>query len=264
MKGSLSNPLSANKLIPTQYGDIFLCPVRLWLDTPQAMPMMTRMRVAIIQFPGSNCDTDAVHAFRDVLGVQAGLVWHKESSLGDCDAVVLPGGFSYGDYLRCGAIARFSPVMPAVKAFAEAGGPVLGICNGFQILCEAGLLPGALIRNNCLEFRCITTELIVQDSDETFNTAKLGQRLAIPIAHGEGNYRIDEAGLARLEANRQVLFRYADNPNGATAEIAGIRNGRGNVVGMMPHPERAVEAFMSSTDGLPILRAFLELTAVDA
>jgi len=222
------------------------------------------MRVAIIQFPGSNCDTDALHAFRDTLGLQAELVWHKEQTLKGFDAVVLPGGFSYGDYLRCGAIARFSPIMAAVKDFAAAGGPVLGICNGFQILCEVGLLPGALIRNNCLEFRCLTSELKVEDSDERFNRQKLGETIRIPIAHGEGNYRIDEAGLAELEANKQVLFRYADNPNGATADIAGIRSREGNVVGMMPHPERAVEAFMPSTDGLPVLRAFLELTAVSA
>ena len=222
------------------------------------------MRVAIIQFPGSNCDTDALHAFRDTLGLQAELVWHKEQTIKGFDAVVLPGGFSYGDYLRCGAIARFSPIMAAVKDFAAAGGPVLGICNGFQILCEVGLLPGALIRNNCLEFRCLTSELKVEDSDERFNRQKLGETIRIPIAHGEGNYRIDEAGLAELEANKQVLFRYADNPNGATADIAGIRSREGNVVGMMPHPERAVEAFMPSTDGLPVLRAFLELTAVSA
>jgi phosphoribosylformylglycinamidine synthase len=220
------------------------------------------MRVAILQFPGSNCDTDALHAVRDVLGVEAQLVWHKEDSLSGYDAVVLPGGFSYGDYLRCGAIARFSPVMAALKDFAEAGGPVIGICNGFQILCEAGLLPGALVRNTCLEFRCQTSELIVEDSNEYFNPGKLGERVRIPIAHGEGNYLIDEAGLEKLEANKQVLFRYADNPNGAINDIAGIRSERGNVIGMMPHPERAVEPFMPSTDGLPILRAFLELAAV--
>nr|WP_255568022.1 phosphoribosylformylglycinamidine synthase subunit PurQ [Ruficoccus sp. ZRK36] len=199
---------------------------------------------------------------RDVLGVDAQLVWHKEDSLSGYDAVVLPGGFSYGDYLRCGAIARFSPVMTALKAFAEAGGPVIGICNGFQILCEAGLLPGALVRNTCLEFRCITSELIVEDSNELFNAGKLGERIRIPIAHGEGNYRIDAEGLEKLEANKQVLFRYAENPNGSLNDIAGIRSERGNVIGMMPHPERAVEPFMPSTDGLPILRAFLELAAV--
>ncbi|MEM9226562.1 MAG: phosphoribosylformylglycinamidine synthase subunit PurQ [Verrucomicrobiota bacterium] len=223
---------------------------------------MAGMRVAIIQFPGSNCDMDAFHAFRDQLGVEAELVWHKTEALSGYDAVVLPGGFSYGDYLRCGAIARFSPVMKAVAAFAETGGPVIGICNGFQILCEIGLLPGALVRNTCLEFRCLTCELIVEDSDDTFNQAKLGTRLHIPIAHGEGNYRIDEAGLAELEANKQILFRYSDNPNGATADIAGIRNRQGNVIGMMPHPERAVTSYMPSEDGLPVLRAFLTLAAV--
>ncbi|MEM8549163.1 MAG: phosphoribosylformylglycinamidine synthase subunit PurQ [Verrucomicrobiota bacterium] len=223
---------------------------------------MGGMRVAIIQFPGSNCDMDAYHAFRDQLKVEAELVWHKTEALSGYDAVVLPGGFSYGDYLRCGAIARFSPVMQAVAAFAEAGGPVLGICNGFQILCEVGLLPGALVRNTCLEFRCLTSELVVEDSDDTFNPAKLGARLHIPIAHGEGNYRIDDTGLNKLEANKQILFRYAENPNGATADIAGIRNERGNVIGMMPHPERAVASFMPSEDGLPVLRAFLTLAAV--
>lgn len=220
------------------------------------------MRVAILQFPGSNCDTDALHAMRDVLEVDAQLVWHKEDSLSGYDAVVLPGGFSYGDYLRCGAIARFSPVMAALKDFAEAGGPVIGICNGFQILCEAGLLPGALVRNTGLEFRCLTSELVVEASNEHFNPEKLGSRIHIPIAHGEGNYRIDAEGLEKLEANKQVLFRYAQNPNGSLNDIAGIRSERGNVIGMMPHPERAVEAFMPSCDGVPVLRAFLELAAV--
>jgi phosphoribosylformylglycinamidine synthase len=224
------------------------------------------MSVAIIQFPGSNCDTDALHAFDTVLRVPARLVWHKDNSLGDASAVVLPGGFSYGDYLRCGAIARFSPIMQAVKEYAANGGLVLGICNGFQILCEAGLLPGALVRNECLEFRCITQTIHVEESTERFNRSLLGARLRIPIAHGEGNYRIDDAGLDDLVTNRQILFRYADpagnvnaagNPNGALANVAGIRNRAGNVFGMMPHPERAVEAHHPSVDGLAILRAFL-------
>jgi phosphoribosylformylglycinamidine synthase len=224
------------------------------------------MSVAIIQFPGSNCDTDALHAFDTVLRVSARLVWHKEASLGDAQAVVLPGGFSYGDYLRCGAIARFSPIMQAVKEYAANGGLVLGICNGFQILCEAGLLPGALVRNDCLEFRCITQTIHVEESTERFNRSLLGARLRIPIAHGEGNYRIDDDGLDELVTNRQILFRYADssgtvnaagNPNGALGNIAGIRNRAGNVFGMMPHPERAVESHHPSVDGLAILRAFL-------
>lgn len=224
------------------------------------------MQIAVLQFPGSNCDQDAVAAFSVVLGLPTRLLWHKESSLGGADAVIVPGGFSYGDYLRCGAIARFSPVMRAVAEFAARGGPVLGICNGFQILCEAGLLPGALIRNTSLEFRCLTQPLKVEDSNAWFNRSQLGTVVRIPIAHGEGNYRIDPAGLAKLEANRQILFRYADttgavtpagNPNGALDNIAGIRNEAGTVYGMMPHPERACEPLHPNQDGLGILKAFL-------
>lgn len=216
------------------------------------------MKIAVVQFPGSNCDADALNAFKLSLGVSAEFVWHKEESLDGFDAVVLPGGFSYGDYLRCGAIARFSPVMKAVKDFAAKGGAVLGICNGFQVLCESGLLPGALVANNCLEFRCVTVGLKVEDSSDTFNRQSIGgMRVRVPIAHGEGNYRIDEAGLAELEANKQVLLRYTENPNGAINDIAGIRNKEGNVWGMMPHPERAVEDFHPTQDGLPILKAFL-------
>ncbi len=226
------------------------------------------MKTAVIQFPGSNCDRDAVHAFGNILGLPADLVWHKESSLGGAELVVLPGGFSFGDYLRCGAIARFSPIMAAVCEFAENGGVVLGICNGFQILCEAGLLPGVLIRNECLEFRCRTVQLRVEDAGPHFNREKLGDRLAIPVAHGEGNYLIDREGLTALQENRQILFRYAargsagdpqlENPNGSVGDIAGIRNQMGNVIGMMPHPERAVETFHPSRDGVPILKAVVE------
>jgi phosphoribosylformylglycinamidine synthase len=215
------------------------------------------MNVAVLQFPGSNGDQDSYHLFADALRLPTRYVWHKDSSLGDADVVVVPGGFSYGDYLRCGAIARFSPVMRAVREFADAGGLVVGFCNGFQILCEAGLLPGALIRNTSLEFRCLMCELRVEDSTDTFNRRTLGAIVRVPIAHGEGNYRIDPAGLARLEANRQVLFRYVANPNGSLADIAGIRNERGNVFGMMPHPERAFERFHSSRDGLAVVRAIL-------
>jgi len=215
------------------------------------------VKVAVIQFPGSNCDHDAVHALVEGLGVRARLFWHKETDLGSTDAVVIPGGFSYGDYLRCGAIAKVSPIMEAVRAFAAHGGPVLGICNGFQILCESGLLPGALVRNSGLEFICNTQELKVENSTEAFCVDRLGESIHLPIAHGEGNYRIDEAGLARLEANRQILLRYVANPNGSSGDIAGIRNEAGNVFGMMPHPERAVERFMPSMDGLDVLRAFL-------
>lgn len=217
------------------------------------------MRIAVIQFPGSNCDMDAVHAFNNALGVSAELLWHKATTLDGFDAVFLPGGFSYGDYLRCGAIARFSPIMDAVIAFAAQGGPVMGVCNGFQVLCEAGLLPGALIRNNCLEFRCLTQAVTVEDSlPGVFDKAKLGAQLRIPIAHGEGNFRIDEAGLEKLKQNNQILLRYANDVNGSIDNIAGIRNERGNVWGMMPHPERAVEKVHPNTDGLGILKAFLE------
>jgi len=215
------------------------------------------MKIAVLQFPGSNCDQDAFQLFGGGLGLPTRYVWHKDTSLGETDLVVVPGGFSYGDYLRCGAIARFSPIMRAVQAYADRGGLVFGICNGFQILCEAGLLPGALIRNASLEFRCLTCALRVEDSTQSFNPRVLGPVIHIPIAHGEGNYRIDEAGRARLEANRQVLLRYVDNPNGALADIAGVRNERGNVFGMMPHPERAAERFHPSQDGLAVARAVL-------
>ena len=215
------------------------------------------MNVAVLQFPGSNCDQDAFHLFASGLGVPTRYVWHKDRVLGDADLVVVPGGFSYGDYLRCGAIARFSPVMQAVRAFAENGGLVFGICNGFQILCEAGLLPGALIRNSSLEYRCLTCVLRVEASTPAFNPERLGSRVRLPIGHGEGNYRIDEAGRARLAANRQVLLRYADNPNGSLDSIAGVRNERGNVFGMMPHPDRSFERFHPSQDGLAVARAVL-------
>src|ERR1700678_525725 len=217
------------------------------------------MKIAVLQFPGSNCDLDAFHLFATGLGLPTRFVWHKETRLGEADLVVVPGGFSYGDYLRCGAIARFSPVMGAVREYAEKGGVILGICNGFQILCEAGLLPGALIRNSSLEFRCLTCELDVMDAGAAFNPRVLGSRIRLPIAHGEGNFRIDEAGLAGLEAGGQVLLRYADNPNGSLGAIAGIRNGEGNVFGMMPHPDRAFERFHPSRDGLAVARAVLSV-----
>lgn len=215
------------------------------------------MKVAILQFPGSNCDWDAEHAVQDVLGIPANRVWHKSPLPSETEAVIVPGGFSFGDYLRCGAIARFSPIMKDLRLFAEKGGSVLGICNGFQILCEAGLLPGALIRNDCLEFRCVNQKLKVEDSNEHFSSDIIGSELTIPIAHGEGNYRLEEDALAKLESNNQVLLRYIGNPNGSINDIAGIRNEVGNVYGMMPHPERAVEKFHPSQDGLPVLEAFL-------
>jgi phosphoribosylformylglycinamidine synthase I len=215
------------------------------------------MQIAVLQFPGSNCDQDAYHLYASGLKLPTKYVFHKETSVGDADLVVVPGGFSYGDYLRCGAIARFSPVMKAVAAFAEKGGLVFGICNGFQILCEAGLLPGALLRNRSLEYRCMTCSLTVEDSTATFNPQTIGSKVRLPIGHGEGNFFIDEAGLARLEANKQVLLRYESNPNGSLANIAGIRNERGNVFGMMPHPDRAFERFHPSNHGLATARAVL-------
>lgn len=229
------------------------------------------MKIAVLQFPGSNCDQDAVNAFGRVLGLPTRLVWHKESDLGPTDLVVVPGGFSFGDYLRCGAIARFSPIVRAVKEHADRGGAVLGICNGFQILCEAGLLPGALILNRTLEFRCETADLAVEKSTATFSPESLGDVIRLPIAHGEGNFRIDPDGLDRLEQNSQVLFRYCEaggtispaaSVNGSMNNIAGIRNEAGNVFGMMPHPERAVERFHPSQDGLKVLQAILQLSAV--
>lgn len=224
------------------------------------------MRVAIIQFPGSNCDWDAWHAINDVIGLPAERVWHKSALPAETEAVIVPGGFSFGDYLRCGAIARFSPIMEDLKSFSEKGGPVFGICNGFQILCEAGLLPGALVRNNCIEFRCLNQCLVPEDSTENFKKANLGEKIYLPIAHGEGNYRLDAGDLSELEANGQVLLRYAGdpadgpghgNPNGSVNDIAGVRNATGNVFGMMPHPERVVEAFHPGLDGIGVLRAFL-------
>ena len=216
------------------------------------------MNFAVLQFPASNCDQDAVHAVR-LLGHSARFVWHKENSLGDADAVLVPGGFSYGDYLRCGAIARFSPVMQAVKQFADNGGLVLGICNGFQVLCEAGLLPGALIRNRSLQFRCEQIFLKTATPDSPFtNQIPAGKLLRVPIAHGEGCYFADTDTIAKLKANRQILWQYANaqgelteesNPNGAVENIAGICNERRNVAGLMPHPERACEPLLGSTDG---------------
>ena len=220
------------------------------------------MRFAVVQFPGSNCDQDCVHALR-VLGQEPRIVWHQETTLHPDEGIILPGGFSYGDYLRCGAIARFSPIMQAVKAAAERGQVVVGICNGFQILCEAGLLPGALTRNEGLHFRCETSYLRVETPASRFTSHYItGQTLRIPIAHGEGCYRAEPGVLQALEANQQILFRYCDaegrvtaeaNPNGSSLNIAGIRNVRGNVLGMMPHPERCCELEMGGTDGRGIL-----------
>ena len=225
------------------------------------------MNFVVLQFPGSNCDQDCVHVLRNVLGYPARLLWHKESSVGDADAVLVPGGFSYGDYLRTGSIARFSPVMQAVKEFAENGGLVLGICNGFQILCEAGLLPGALIRNRSLQFRCEHVYLKVATHDSPFTSqVPEGGILRIPIAHGDGNYFCDAEARELLEANDQILFQYVDaegvatdhaNPNGSLANIAGICNEARNVAGMMPHPERAAEALLGCDDGRLIFESLI-------
>ncbi len=221
---------------------------------------MPKTKFAVIVFPGSNCDHDAYHTAKHVLGHDAEFVWHKESSLKGADVVILPGGFSYGDYLRTGAIAQFSPVMKAVSAFAASGGPVLGICNGFQVLCEARLLPGALIRNKDLKFHCEHVRVRVEQTDTPFTLrAAKGQVLRIPIAHGEGNYFADPQTLEELEASRRVVLRYCDNdgqvtdrsnPNGSINGIAGICNEERNIVGLMPHPERACEATLASEDGL--------------
>jgi len=217
------------------------------------------MHVGVVVFPGSNCDHDAWYAVSHNLGHHADFLWHDSEKLGQVDAVILPGGFSYGDYLRCGAIARFSPVMNAVKEFARAGGPVLGICNGFQILTEAGLLPGALVRNSGLRYVCKEIELVAATQKSRF-TAEIqqGTRLHMPVAHGEGCYYADEHTLDRLEAEDRVTFRYAENPNGSLRSIAGILNEQRNVMGMMPHPERACDPLMGSTDGAAILGSFLQ------
>jgi phosphoribosylformylglycinamidine synthase I len=226
------------------------------------------LRFAVIVFPGTWSDHDCRYVLRDVLGQEADLVWHRETDLSRYDCVVLPGGFSYGDYLRTGAIARFSPVMEAVARHAQAGRPVIGICNGFQILCEAGLLPGALLRNESLQFRCQDVHLRVENTSSPFtHLCRPGQVLRLPISHGEGRYYADGATLDALEASSRVAFRYCAsdgeitaeaNPNGSLRNIAGIVNERGNVLGMMPHPERAGEALMGGSDGLLLWRSVIE------
>ena len=229
------------------------------------------MKFAVVVFPGSNSDRDAWYAAGQVLGEQAELVWHKDSDLAGADAVILPGGFAHGDYLRTGAIARFSPIMAAVSRFAERGGPVLGICNGFQVLLEAGLLPGAMVRNRSVKFVSRHVHVRVEQTDTPFTIAcHAGQVLSLPIAHGEGNYFADPAAIAALEQNRQVIFRYtsrdgvvsdAANPNGSLNNIAGICNAARNVVGLMPHPERACEAALGSADGRVVLQSVVKAFA---
>jgi phosphoribosylformylglycinamidine synthase len=237
----------------------------------EAMPEVSNvMRVAVIQFPGSNCDMDCQAALLSFAGVSAEIVWHKETSLKGYDAVVLPGGFSYGDYLRCGSIARFSPIMGAVRLAASTGVLVLGICNGFQILCEAGLLPGTLTRNNGLLFRCEHLSLLVENTDTPFTSSlHKGEVLGLPIAHGEGSYFADQETLRVLNANRQVLLRYcepegkvsqASNPNGSLENIAGICSHGRNVFGLMPHPERVCDPLIGGVDGRGIFKSMIDWT----
>ena len=219
------------------------------------------VRVGVIQFPGTNCELDAVHAC-EVLGAEAQLLWHRDASPLDVDAVIVPGGFAHGDYLRTGAIARFSPVMNALQAFAAAGGPVIGICNGFQILCEAAMLPGALQKNAGMKFRCEMSTLVVASQRSVLTaSADLGAHLRIPINHFEGNYTCDPATLDRLRSDDRIVLKYLENPNGSLDDIAGICNEAGNVVGLMPHPERACEAILGSTDGALLLQSVLQHTA---
>ena len=222
----------------------------------------------VIVFPGSNCDHDAYHAAKHVAGQDATFLWHEDESVGDVDVVIVPGGFSYGDYLRSGAVAQFSPIMKDVVRFAEDGGLVLGICNGFQILCEAGLLPGTLMRNESLRFTCKDATLRVESADSPFtNAMQPGQVVTFPVAHGEGRYYADDDVLDALEANGQILFRYADaqgqlaseaNPNGSLRSIAGIANEAGNVCGLMPHPERCVEALLGNDDGRLVFASLVQ------
>lgn len=217
-----------------------------------------RARASIIVFPGSNCELDVQAALRG-LGADAELVWHAEDKLPDSDIVVLPGGFAHGDYLRTGAIARFSPVMDAVRTHADGGGLVIGICNGFQILCEAGLLPGAMRKNSGLKFRCMWTDLRVESSETPFTTAtSVGDVLRIPINHFEGNWYCESQELKRVQESGQVVFRYVDNPNGSLDDVAGIVNADRNVLGMMPHPERACEALLGSADGARVFSSMLD------
>jgi phosphoribosylformylglycinamidine synthase len=225
------------------------------------------MRFGVLVFPGTWSETDCYYAVRDTLGEEGKFIWHKEHSLSDIDCLILPGGFSYGDYLRPGAIARFSPIMPAVVDFANNGGLIIGICNGFQILCEAGLLPGTLVRNEHLQFRCQWVNLRVENTRTPFtNQMDVGDVLQIPISHGDGNYYADETTLSELNQKGQIIFRYCDpngslapqhNPNGSKDYIAGIINEAGNVLGMMPHPERAMESILGGSDGLAILKSIV-------
>ncbi|MBP0725995.1 phosphoribosylformylglycinamidine synthase subunit PurQ [Bacillus sp. RG28] len=216
------------------------------------------MKFAVIVFPGSNCDVDMYHAIKDELGEEVEYVWHDATNLDEFDGILLPGGFSYGDYLRSGAIAGFANVMEAVKKAAQEGKPVFGVCNGFQILTEAGLLPGTLRRNEKLKFLCGQVKLVVENNETMFTTGyEKGQVITVPIAHGEGNYYCDQETYESLTNNNQIVFRYQNNPNGSLDDIAGITNEKGNVLGMMPHPERAVDALLGSADGLQLFRSIV-------
>jgi len=221
-------------------------------------------RIGVVVFPGTNCEHDVVHAV-EAVGAEGVLLWHGDPQLGAVDAVVLPGGFAHGDYLRPGALARFSPVMEAVRDFARGGGPVVGICNGFQVLTEAGLLPGALQKNRRLRFLCEPARLVVASTASVLTSAAaVGQELVVPINHFEGNYTCDDDTRHRLEAEGRVVLRYAENPNGSVGDIAGIANETGNVVGLMPHPERASSLLLGSTDGLVLLRSLVDAASVTA
>ncbi len=217
------------------------------------------MKFAVLVFPGSNCDLDCYKAVESTIGQPVEYVWHTATDLSSYDCIIVPGGFSYGDYLRCGAIARFAPVMGALVEAAAQGKTIIGICNGFQILTEAGLLPGALMRNQTLKFRCHSTMLKVENNNTSFTSEyAAGEEINIPIAHGEGNFYCDEATLRELEANNQIVFRYAaENPNGSVGNIAGVCSKDGNVLGMMPHPERAVSQLLGSEDGVRIFKSIL-------
>ena len=217
------------------------------------------MKFGVVVFPGSNCDHDCFHVVKNVLKQPVEYVWHKNTKLDHFDCIIIPGGFSYGDYLRCGAIARFSPIMESVIKFANNGGLVVGICNGFQVLLEAGLLPGAMLRNKELHFICKFVDLKVEATDTPFSSGyQKGQVVRIPIAHNEGNYYIDDKGLAELKKNDQIVFRYVNNPNGALDDIAGIVNKKRNVLGLMPHPERCAEEELTSEDGQPIWESIVK------
>ena len=217
------------------------------------------MKFAVIVFPGSNCDVDMYHAIKDELGEEVEYVWHDETDLSGFDGILLPGGFSYGDYLRTGAIAGFSNVMKEVVKAAEAGKPVLGVCNGFQILLEVGLLPGAMKRNENLKFMCRPVQLKVANNETAFTSEyEQNEVISVPIAHGEGNYYCDEQTLQTLKENKQIAFTYESNPNGSLVDIAGITNERGNVLGMMPHPERAVDELLGSADGLKLFKSIVK------